>query len=69
VDTATGVLADRTENSTKPERWSFSLLHKWNFLFPLGRHVQNAVVSAVVVASILLMGIFGLQMDLKRRRR
>jgi hypothetical protein len=68
VDTATGVLADRTDNSAKPERLSFSLLHKWNFLFPLGRNVQNAVVSAVVVLSILLMAILGLQMDLKRRR-
>ncbi len=68
VDTATGVLADRTDNSAKPERLSFSLLHKWNFLFPLGRNVQNAVVSAVVLASILLMALLGLQMDLKRRR-
>jgi hypothetical protein len=68
VDTATGVLADRTENSAKPERLSFSLLHKWNFLFPLGRNVQNAVVSGFVLASILLMAILGLQMDLKRRR-
>lgn len=68
VDTATGVLADRTDNSAKPERLSFSLLHKWNFLFPLGRNVQNAVVSGVVLASILLMALLGLQMDLKRRR-
>lgn len=68
VDTATGVLADRTDNSAKPERLSFSILHKWNFLFPLGRNVQNAIVSGVVLASILLMALLGLQMDLKRRR-
>ena len=32
VDTATGVLADMTRNSAKPEIWSFSMLHKWSFL-------------------------------------
>ena len=68
VDTVTGVLADRTADSAKPERWSFSMLHKWNFLFPLGRQAQNLIVSAAVLLSIALMALLGLQMDLKRRR-
>ncbi|MFN3370647.1 MAG: PepSY domain-containing protein [Sphingomonadaceae bacterium] len=68
VDTATGVLADRTPDSAKAERWSFSMLHKWNFLFPLGRQAQNAIVSAAVLLSIGLMAGIGLSMELKRRR-
>jgi len=69
VDTATGVLADRTADSAKPERWSFSMLHKWNFLFPLGRNAQNIIVTVAVLLSIALMALLGLQMDLKRRAR
>jgi hypothetical protein len=69
VDTATGVLADRTADSAKPERWSFSMLHKWNFLFPLGREAQNLIVSSVVLLGMALMAMLGLQMDLKRRRK
>lgn len=68
VDTATGVLADRLADSAKPERWSFSMLHKWNFLFPLGRQAQNLIISATVLLGMALMAALGLQMDLKRRR-
>lgn len=69
VDTATGVLADVTLDSAKPERWSFSFLHKWNFLFPLGRDWQNIIVSSAVLLILIFMAGIGLQMDLKRRRR
>ena len=68
VDTVTGVLADRTADSAKPERWSFSMLHKWNFLFPLGRPAQNIIVSTIVSLGIVLMAVLGLRMELKRRR-
>ena len=54
VDTATGVLADISPDAAKAERWSFSYLHKWNFLAMLGRQTHNAVVAGVVVAIILL---------------
>ena len=49
VDTATGVLADRTENWQKPERYIFSFIHKWNFLFPIGRVGLNVVVDVFVM--------------------
>ncbi|MCS6986034.1 MAG: PepSY domain-containing protein [Sphingomonadaceae bacterium] len=67
VDTATGVLVDVVADAAKPERFSFSFLHKWNFLFPLGRDGQNAVVAAVVLALIGFMAWLGLRMDLARR--
>jgi hypothetical protein len=54
VDTATGVLADISPDAAKAERWTFSYLHKWNFLAMLGRQTHNAVVACVVVAIMLL---------------
>jgi len=67
VDTTTGVLADRLDARDVPERWVFSFLHKWNFLFPFGRRVQSAVVASVVAASMVLMA--GLGWRLRRVRR
>lgn len=69
VDTATGTLVDRVADWQKPERWVFSLVHKWNFLFPLGKLTLNVVVGMAVVALIGLMAIIGLSLDLKRRQR
>lgn len=67
VDTTTAVLADRVMDAQKIERFSFSFIHKWNFLFPLGREALNGIVSAFVFALIVFMGVLGLQMDIKRR--
>ena len=69
VDTATGTFVDRLDNWQKPERYVFSLVHKWNFLFPIGRTGLNAVVGGFVIALILLMGVLGLQLYLKGRRK
>lgn len=69
VDTATGALVDRVADWQKPERWVFSLVHKWNFLFPLGKLTLNAVVGSAVIALIGLMAIIGLWLDLKRRKQ
>ena len=69
VDTTTGVLADRTPDYAKAEQFSFSYLHKWNFLFPLGRTAQNGIVSAAVIASLVFMAGIGLTLDIRARRR
>lgn len=69
VDTASGVLADQTLDSAKAELLSFSYIHKWSFLSPLGRPVQNLIIAVVVATSLILMGVLGLQLDLKRRGR
>ena len=50
------------------EQWSFSYLHKWNFLFPLGREMQTLVVSVAVAFSLVFMAGIGLALDLQRRR-
>jgi hypothetical protein len=67
VDTATGALVDRVADWQKPERWVFSLAHKWNFLFPLGKLTLNMVVGGTVIALVILMALLGLWIDLKRR--
>ena len=69
VDTATGVLADISLDSAKAERWSFSNLHKWNFLAMLGRPVHNGVVSAFALAMLLVFGGLGLRMAWQARGR
>jgi hypothetical protein len=69
VDTGSGVLVDRVADWEKPERLVFSMIHKWNFLFPIGRLSLNVVVAAFVIALIVLMAIFGLRLDWKNRRR
>jgi hypothetical protein len=68
VDTGAGVLVDRVADREKPERLVFSFIHKWNFLFPIGRLGLNLVVGAFVIALIGFMAVLGLRMDLARRR-
>ncbi|MFY8048395.1 MAG: PepSY domain-containing protein [Erythrobacter sp.] len=69
VDTGTGVLVDRVANGEKPERLVFSFIHKWNFLFPVGRLAQNVIVGVFAIALIGFMAVLGLRMDLVRRLR
>lgn len=69
VDTGTGVLVDRVADGEKPERLVFSFIHKWNFLFPVGRLAQNVIVGVFAIALIGFMAVLGLRMDLIRRLR
>ncbi len=69
VDTGAGVLVDRVAESEKPERLVFSFIHKWNFLFPVGRLAQNVMVGMFAIALIGFMALLGLRMDLIRRLR
>jgi hypothetical protein len=62
IDTATGVLADVRSRHDRREALVFSYLHKWNFLMPLGRTVQNAVVVGLVGLMILLVAALGLRL-------
>ena len=69
IDTSAGVLVDRVEDWEKPERLVFSFIHKWNFLFPIGRLGLNVVVGVFVIALIGFSAVLGLRMDLARRLR
>jgi len=69
VDTGAGVLVDRVEDWEKPERLVFSFIHKWNFLFPIGRLGLNVVVGVFAIALIGFSAVLGLRMDLVRRLR
>jgi hypothetical protein len=69
VDTSSGVLVDRVADGEKPERLVFSFIHKWNFLFPIGRIGLNLVVGLFAIALVGFMAVLGLRMDFARRRR
>ncbi len=69
VDPSAGVLVDLVADWEKPERFVFSMVHKWNFLFPVGRLLLNIVVAAMVIGLIGFMAVLGLRMDLARRLR
>ncbi|HEX4856362.1 MAG TPA: hypothetical protein VFV28_06080, partial [Limnobacter sp.] len=64
IDTASGMLVDRIAHSARPEIWSFSMLHKWNFLGVAGRNIQNGVMCLAVM--LMLLTAF---LGLRSRRR
>lgn len=66
IDTNSGALVDITADSAKLERWSFSVLHKWNFLQAFGRNTQNIVVSVAVLGMLIFFAALGFR--LKRAR-
>lgn len=67
VDTNAGVLADRVNKADIPERLSFSFLHKWNFLRPLGHTAQNLIISIMVLGALLLMAGIGATIYFRQR--
>lgn len=69
VDTGSGVLVDRVADWEKPERLVFSMVHKWNFLYPIGRLGLNVTVAAFVIALLVFMAILGLRMDVANKLR
>lgn len=69
VDTAAGVLADRTPDRAKAELLTFSYLHKWTFRHGFGPMVPSLAIAATVLACLVAIGILGILLDLRRRRR
>lgn len=69
IDPATGMLVDRLVNLERYEGYSFSFLHKWNFLVPLmGREKRDIVISVLLIAAISF-SVIGFLMLTRRRRR
>lgn len=66
VDVATGQVAAHVGRMDRAEQWSFSALHKWQFLDPLGRAWRDGImVSGVLLA--MLAAIAGLVLWQRRR--
>jgi len=66
VDPATGAIVDSINNSDRYEGYSFSFLHKWNFLTPfIGRQWRDAIITLILLLTITMTGL-GLIMRLKR---
>jgi len=67
IDPATGTMVDRLVNQDRYEGYSFSFLHKWNFLTPLtGRFWRDVLVVIILVLSLVL-SVLGLSMKLTSR--
>lgn len=67
IDPATGMLVDRLVDLDRYEAYSFSFLHKWNFLTPfMGRQWRDVVVVIVLLLTLLLTGL-GFAMRLRHR--
>jgi hypothetical protein len=49
IDTGANLLVDQTSRFERWETWSFSILHKWNFLRPFGPVVMDATIVTVVL--------------------
>ncbi|HEY0974104.1 MAG TPA: hypothetical protein VGE57_06385 [Solimonas sp.] len=66
VDLASGQVAARTSAFDVLEQRSFSTLHKWEFLNPIGRGPRDGVLA---FAALLLMVMAGVGLALRRRQR
>ncbi|MFO7550882.1 MAG: hypothetical protein R6W80_05720 [Haliea sp.] len=68
IDPANGALVDRAVPTDRWEGYSFSQLHKWNFLTPLVGRQARDLLMVLVVLCLLSLGGLGVAM-LKRQKR
>lgn len=67
LDPGANLLVDQTTRLERAESWSFSILHKWNFLRPFGPWVMDgAIVTSILVSC--LAALFGFGMLIRQRR-
>lgn len=59
IDPATGIVVDRLTNNNRYEGYSFSFLHKWNFLTPLIGRKPRDVIIVTLLSLAILSTIFG----------
>lgn len=69
IDPTTSALVEQNQRIDRAERWSFSLLHKWNHITPLTGRFQRDVLIVVTLIACLIMGGFGTVMLWRIRRR
>lgn len=68
VDPATGILVDRLNNQARFEGYSFSFLHKWNFLRPIMERTSRDIVMSVTLVVAMVFALLGVLIKLKRRK-
>lgn len=67
IDPATGILVDRLVDQDRYEGYSFSFLHKWNFLRPImDREARDILVTTILLLIMLFVGL-GLAMKFRKR--
>jgi hypothetical protein len=65
IDVASGLLVDRVNSASRMEGYSFSVLHKWNFLaHPIGREKRDALI-VIVLGLALLLALLGVGLRIK----
>ncbi|MCG8670323.1 MAG: PepSY domain-containing protein [Pseudomonadales bacterium] len=69
VDPRTGILVDHLVDSQRYEGLSFSILHKWNFLRAFMDREQRDIIVVVVLVITFLLGVLGVVMKLKRKKK
>ena len=63
VDPATGVLVDQSRAIDRAERWSFSILHKWNHLTGItGRAGRDALMVATLMLALFAAVLGGIML-------
>lgn len=68
IDPATGMLVDRLIDSARFESYSFSFLHKWNWLKPLvGAGPRDVVIVLILIAAIIAT-VMGAAMLVRRQQ-
>ncbi|MEH6347264.1 MAG: PepSY domain-containing protein [Bermanella sp.] len=68
VDPITSMVIDQNNVWDRTEGYSFSFLHKWNFLVPLTGRFYRDVTIVLVLSLALLLSLFGLLIYLKRKK-
>jgi len=63
------MLVDHTANMERLEGFSFSMLHKWNFITPLiGRENRDIIMSAILMLA-MMAALTGYVMIYRNRKR
>ncbi len=66
IETSTGKLASKIENSDRREGWSFAILHKYLLMEWAGKDVRD-IVTLLSALGVLVVSLFGLALFLKKK--
>lgn len=62
VDPSTGILVDHVNDRQRYESYSFSVLHKWNFLLTVMQRMTRDYIIVLMLLLIAVMSILGIRM-------